>query len=77
MGRYLDIVKKFEARQQVRAPIPHQEPDLWRCPECSGPATINDIDWSLDGERQLTFWSCEACQIIAVDPNCSAREGAS
>lgn len=87
MGKYLDIAKRFEARQQenntARAYVPTLEPRpfyddgreaapaavAWPCPHCGQPATIEDVFPSEDGERTLTMWSCEPCQIVAVTPN--------
>jgi hypothetical protein len=42
--------------------------DSWLCPHCERPATIEDVDLSLDGQRMLTFWSCEPCGLAAVTP---------
>jgi hypothetical protein len=42
--------------------------DVWPCPHCGQPATIEDVDSSTDGERRLTFWSCGPCQTVAVTP---------
>ena len=87
MGKYLDIVKRFEARQQesgnakAQVPTPESRPfrdngreaalatDAWLCPHCGRPAAIEDVFSSLDGERMLTMWSCEPCQVVAVTPN--------
>jgi hypothetical protein len=41
----------------------------WLCPHCGRPAVIEDVDWSADGERRLTFWSCPPCQVAAVTPS--------
>jgi hypothetical protein len=41
----------------------------WTCPHCGRLATIQDVFPSLDGERTLTMWSCEPCQIVAVTPD--------
>jgi hypothetical protein len=43
--------------------------DAWLCPHCGQPATIEDVGPSLDGERTLTFWSCEPCDLAAVTPD--------
>lgn len=43
--------------------------DAWLCPHCGQPATIEDVFPSQDGERILTMWSCEPCQVVAVTPN--------
>ncbi len=41
----------------------------WPCPSCGGPASIADVFSSLDGERMLTMWSCDPCQVVAVTPD--------
>ena len=41
----------------------------WPCPHCGRPATIEDVFPSQDGERTLTMWSCEPCQVVAVTPD--------
>jgi len=41
----------------------------WLCPHCGCPAAIEDLFRSLDGERTLTMWSCEPCQVVAVTPD--------
>lgn len=41
----------------------------WLCPHCGRPATIEDVFPSSDGERTLTMWSCEPCQVVAVTPD--------
>jgi hypothetical protein len=72
MGRYLDIVKRFEARsrtEHLQSPVSHVQVASWLCPHCGRPATIEDVFPSLDGERTLTMWSCEPCQVVAVTPN--------
>jgi hypothetical protein len=87
MGKYLDIVKRFEARQQesgnARAHVPTLQPRpfiddgretapaavAWLCPHCGHPATIDDVFPSSDGERTLTMWSCDPCEIVAVTPD--------
>lgn len=48
-----------------------EKPDAatWPCPRCGHPASVEDVDWSLDGERRLTFWSCNRCQVVAVTPS--------
>jgi hypothetical protein len=45
------------------------EPDAWLCPHCGQPANIDDVFPSSDGERTLTMWSCEPCQVVAVTPD--------
>jgi hypothetical protein len=42
--------------------------DVWPCLHCGRPATIEDVDLSLDGQRMLTFWSCAPCGLTAVTP---------
>jgi len=43
--------------------------DAWLCPHCGRLVTIEDVFPSLDGERTLTMWSCEPCQVVAVTPD--------
>jgi len=66
MGRYLDIARRMEARGRTEQ---IQEPQNWPCPYCGHPATIEDVFPSPDGERTLTMWSCEPCQVVAVTPD--------
>jgi hypothetical protein len=54
-------------QEQLGAPIqPKPEPrpfhddgretaDAWPCPHCGQPATIDDVDWSTNGERRLNL----------------------
>ena len=44
-------------------------PSPWPCPHCGRPADIESVEPSLDGQRMLTFWHCEPCQVWAVTPN--------
>lgn len=46
-----------------------REVENWPCPHCGHSASVEDVDWSLDGERRLTFWSCSPCQLAAVTPD--------
>ena len=43
--------------------------DAWLCPHCGRSATIDDVLPSLDGERILTLWRCDPCQVIAITPD--------
>ena len=43
--------------------------DSWLCLHCRGHVTIMDVFPSLDGERTLTMWSCDPCQVVAVTPD--------
>ena len=72
MGKYLDIAKRFEEKsriEQPHAPVSQGQAASWLCPYCGRPATIDDVCPSLDGERTLTMWSCEPCQVVAVTSN--------
>jgi len=40
----------------------------WLCARYNQPVTITAVERSLDGERVLTFWSCEPCQSVGVTP---------
>ena len=42
------------------------DPNVWLCPHCGQAASIDDVFPSLDGERTLTMWSCEPCQVVGV-----------
>lgn len=48
---------------------PVTEAQAWLCPHCGQPATIDDVFPSLDGERTLTMWRCDPCQVVAVTPD--------
>jgi hypothetical protein len=52
-----------------------REPEavMWPCPHCGQPATIDDVFPSLDGERRLTLWRCDPCQVVAVTPDTIRR----
>ena len=41
----------------------------WPCPHCGNSAVIEDVCPSRDGQRTLTLWCCERCQIWAVTPS--------
>jgi hypothetical protein len=80
MGKYLDMVRKFEERRQAEGRTEPQKtsltavpsrpaPGSWPCPRCGREATIEAVEPSLDGERMLTFWHCEPCQSYAVTPS--------
>jgi hypothetical protein len=68
---------KAEVLALLTAPRPFQDDsrergpsaDAWPCPHCGQPATIEDVFPSADGERTLTMWSCEPCQVVAVTPD--------
>jgi hypothetical protein len=40
----------------------------WPCPHCGRPAEIEAVEPSLDGERMLTYWRCDACPAAGVKP---------
>ncbi len=69
MGKYLDMAKAFEARQAEQTESPPSPSPAWLCPHCGQLATIEAVEPSLDGERQLTFWHCLPCQSYAVTPD--------
>ena len=46
-----------------------EEPSPWPCPHCGTPAEIEAVEPSRDGQRILTYWHCEPCQIWAVTPS--------
>jgi hypothetical protein len=79
MGKYLDIVRKFEERRQAegrteqqQTPLtavpPRPAPESCPCPRCGKEATIEAVEPSLDGERMLTYWRCDACPAAGVKP---------
>ena len=45
-----------------------EAPASWPCPHCGTPAEIEAVEPSRDGERMLTYWNCQRCQIWAVTP---------
>jgi hypothetical protein len=68
--------KAFVTRMKPSKPSPTRIPmkladtfASWLCPHCGQPATIDDIFPSLDGERTLTMWRCDPCQVVAVTPD--------
>lgn len=83
MGKYLDIARKFEARQRTEAqqvvspsPGPKLEtvkPTCWTCANCGQPLSIDDVYPSLDGERTLTLWRCDPCGVAGVTPDAIQR----
>lgn len=50
----------------LREPAPTGD---WPCLNCGNRACIEDVFPSLDGERMLTMWSCNPCQVVAVTPS--------
>jgi hypothetical protein len=52
-----------------REPDPAHESDAWLCPHCGGQVSIDDVFPSSDGERTLTMWRCDPCQVVAVTPD--------
>jgi hypothetical protein len=72
MGKYLDIVRKFEASRAgslpSAAPPAPVSPSGWPCELCGKPAEIEAIEPSLDEHRMLTYWHCEPCQTWGVTP---------
>lgn len=74
MGKYLDMVRKFEERRQAEGQTEPQRiaspasPPAWPCLNCGQPAEIEAVEPSLDGERMLTYWHCDPCQSYAVTP---------
>ena len=76
-GRHVVGLEAFvgeDGRFWWRLPTsPHSESEVslfpWLCPHCGRPATIEDVFPSLDGERTLTMWRCDPCQVVAVTPD--------
>jgi len=74
MGKYLDMVRKFEERRQAESQIEPQQvvspssSSPWLCPYCGGEAEIEEVCRSLDGERWLTLWCCKPCEVYGVTP---------
>ena len=64
-------VEKFSGNASPTSPETRTGCELltWTCPYCSKPLTIDDVFPSLDGERTLTMWSCDSCQVVAVTPD--------
>lgn len=52
-----------DSRKTEIAPLP------WTCRYCGRPLTIDDVCPSLDGERMLTIWRCDPCQVAGVTPD--------
>lgn len=71
MGKYLDIVKRFEEQQAYKQKADAEQATAsptWLCPHCGELATIDDVCPSYDKERILTLWSCESCEVVAATP---------
>src|SRR5712692_2304009 len=51
----------------LETPKPQSSP--WPCRKCGRPTEIEAVEPSLDGQRVLTYWHCEPCQIWAVTPD--------
>lgn len=45
------------------------EVERWLCPHCGRVAAIEDVFPSEDGERTLTMWRCDPCEVVAVTPH--------
>lgn len=58
-----------QCKAEMLTLLAQREAASWLCPHCGRPATIEDVFPSLDGERMLTMWSCEPCQVVAVTPD--------
>jgi hypothetical protein len=58
-----------QRKVEVLALITQVQAPSWPCPHCGNPAEIEAIEPSADGQRVLTFWHCEPCQVWAVTPN--------
>lgn len=75
MGKYLDMAKRLEAQHHTTVPsLPLRAEtgpsvEAWPCPHCGKAASIDDVFPSLDGERRLTLWRCDPCQVVAVTPD--------
>jgi|SRR5712691_3378903 len=41
----------------------------WPCLHCGRPAEIEAVEPSLDGQRMLTFWNCQRCEVWGVTPS--------
>ena len=63
------IAKALLDRKAEILPFLRERPTAWLCPHCGHPATIEDVFPSADGERTLTMWRCEPCQVVAVTPD--------
>lgn len=69
--------RKAEVLALLTAPRPFDDDgresgpssDAWPCPHCGQPAEIEDVFPSQDGERTLTMWSCNRCDVVAVTPD--------
>ncbi len=60
-----ELAAETEHRQEAE----HPSPSPWPCPHCGQPAEIEAVEPSLDGQRMLTFWNCQRCQVWAVTPS--------
>jgi hypothetical protein len=81
MGKYLDIARKFEARQAeavsaqrpatppIRPLFSMSEPTPWLCEHCGLPAEIEAVEPRKDDGVVLTFWHCKPCQTWGVTPD--------
>jgi len=69
--KVLELFGKPETVQEGNPKPSAESPcsSSWTCPHCEGPATIEDVFPSLDGERTLTMWRCDPCQVVAVTPD--------
>jgi len=77
MGKYLDIVAKFEAEQQAqKTKTPDRgEPQLaLQCSRCGKPVAVTDTGTSADGERTLLFWECVPCRTQGVSSGGTVTE---
>lgn len=77
MGKYLDIAKTFEAKQQAESQSTSQRAvsfvsspafPSWPCPTCRGSVHLDPIR---EGEAPTQFWTCIQCSTWGA-----TREGA-
>lgn len=54
------------SKAEVLALLTQQQATPWPCRHCGNPAEIEAVEPSLDGQRMLTFWNCQRCQVWAV-----------
>ena len=80
-----ELIPQPDGKLKVRAPAPlpdELQTELkerkaevlslltrWTCPYCFQPLMIDEVCRSLDGERMLTLWRCDPCQVVGVTPD--------